>query len=289
MKKNLLSLLVFSGFAILSTAQQIPVNLGLESWSNDSPDNWVSSNLAIAIGANQSVFEETANPSEGTSYARLITVECSFCPFVDPSATDTLPGLIRQAVPFNGTVTSITVDVRASMLNNDKGVVMAILTQNGTYVDGGTVEISNQATWTTITIPFTGASGDTLALTAASSGSPLAGNGFVPTGAAEMGSELWVDNWVFNGTTGTLSIDKVTNNNLRIYPNPTSEFIHIETDFTLGAIELYDGFGRLVKNINLAPGSNLISVSDLPVGSYLVRIRNTDETDARIQRIIISR
>jgi hypothetical protein len=75
----------------------------------------------------------------------------------------------------------------------------------------------------------------------------------------------------------------ITNNNLdaiRVYPNPTSSDLHIITpaDFgsTLGILQ--DLLGKEMKAINLHTGDNLISVSDLPAGVYILVLKNSNST-----------
>lgn len=60
---------------------------------------------------------------------------------------------------------------------------------------------------------------------------------------------------------------------VRIYPNPASEIISIET--TDGEIEIYDAFGRRVFSANASYGLTVLDISNLPKGIYLLRTNNT--------------
>jgi len=62
---------------------------------------------------------------------------------------------------------------------------------------------------------------------------------------------------------------------LRIYPNPTADILHIESDQPLGYIAIYDMFGRIVLAGNNI-GDTIISVNTktLSPGVYVVRTAN---------------
>lgn len=60
-----------------------------------------------------------------------------------------------------------------------------------------------------------------------------------------------------------------------MYPNPTSDIIHINSDEN-ASIVIYDFFGRIVKN-NIKGGYQEINVSDLKPGTYVVEITTDGE------------
>ena len=58
-----------------------------------------------------------------------------------------------------------------------------------------------------------------------------------------------------------------------VYPNPTSEWINIESETPAQKIVLYDFNGRVVKAVNLAAANRYqMSMNDLPAGFYLLQI-----------------
>jgi hypothetical protein len=65
-----------------------------------------------------------------------------------------------------------------------------------------------------------------------------------------------------------------------VYPNPTSDFIHIETGGPIhgdGAFMLYATDGKLVGKATMPSNGKLTyPVSDLPTGIYLVRVMDRD-------------
>lgn len=72
------------------------------------------------------------------------------------------------------------------------------------------------------------------------------------------------------------SVDDVSNGNkINVYPNPTSEYITIETGSNTAILELYDGFGQLVLSQELT-ASNKIYVGGLAIGVYVYQVIEDD-------------
>ncbi len=70
-----------------------------------------------------------------------------------------------------------------------------------------------------------------------------------------------------------------------VYPNPAhDEVVYVGAEATL---TIFNAYGQLIKQVNVASGSQTIDVSDLPPGSYLMEILNTDDT-REVKRIIKS-
>jgi hypothetical protein len=73
---------------------------------------------------------------------------------------------------------------------------------------------------------------------------------------------------------------KKTEKGLAIYPNPATDFVHIEngSDVTIETIDLYDVTGRNVKSYKSADiKDNAISVSNVVPGNYILKINNTSK------------
>lgn len=88
-----------------------------------------------------------------------------------------------------------------------------------------------------------------------------------------------------DGTTGnelytldpaTLSITKVFKDTLEIYPNPTSDYINISSEYLDNDFKIYSLLGQVVKKgvIN----SSKITVSDLSTGSYILKVTKDQKT-----------
>lgn len=83
-------------------------------------------------------------------------------------------------------------------------------------------------------------------------------------------------------TSPTLGLGDVkkTEKGLAIYPNPATDFVHIEngSDVTIETIDLYDVSGRNVKSYKSADiKDNAISVSNVVPGNYILKINNTSK------------
>ena len=76
-----------------------------------------------------------------------------------------------------------------------------------------------------------------------------------------------------------ISISNNKSGGVKIYPNPASEYIHIELDQTpVSGVEIiiYDGAGKKVKQVSTLSGFNLINIQELKKGIYHVRIKQPD-------------
>jgi len=85
----------------------------------------------------------------------------------------------------------------------------------------------------------------------------------------------------------TLSIEKFVNDNFKIYPNPTSDFVYIEqkatNGVTLQAVQILDSSGRWIRSVK--ENFTQIDVSDLSKGIYLFVIQ-TDKGN-KTEKIVI--
>lgn len=72
-----------------------------------------------------------------------------------------------------------------------------------------------------------------------------------------------------------LSIEKFVQNNFKIYPNPTSDYISIEqketNGVTLQSAQILDSSGKWIKSVK--DNFNYIDVSNLSKGAYLFIIQ----------------
>ena len=60
--------------------------------------------------------------------------------------------------------------------------------------------------------------------------------------------------------------------NIKIYPNPTNNIIHIESSVNIGHISIYDNMGRLVKEGFSIVKTISIQLGDLPNGLYFLSV-----------------
>jgi hypothetical protein len=96
------------------------------------------------------------------------------------------------------------------------------------------------------------------------------GSGWVINQWAKMSRST---SWYSGGTT---SINKFSEKNIRVYPNPAREFIVFDlTDISESAIaEIFDILGKKVLEQRLSENKQ-ISVSNLPKGLYIYKLKNS--------------
>lgn len=84
------------------------------------------------------------------------------------------------------------------------------------------------------------------------------------------GELLWQNEYY--GTCMIDAVEEMDISPISLYPNPTSEVVHIE-GVEAAKVQVYNSFGQLVKTVHDA---NEIPVAALPQGVYLLRITDTD-------------
>ncbi len=85
------------------------------------------------------------------------------------------------------------------------------------------------------------------------------------------GELLWQNEYY--GTCMIDAVEEMDISPISLYPNPTSEVVHIE-GVEAAEVQVYNSFGQLVKTVHDA---NDIPVTDLLQGVYLLRIADADE------------
>jgi homogentisate 1,2-dioxygenase len=84
---------------------------------------------------------------------------------------------------------------------------------------------------------------------------------------------LYIDNFKIR-TTSSMGTSDVRKSDIRIYPNPTSGKVFIESDKTISAVELYNANGQMVHK-----GKSIDLTQNVP-GVYIGKIMYTDGSSA---------
>ncbi len=93
--------------------------------------------------------------------------------------------------------------------------------------------------------------------------------------------ELWdLIDTKFNSTA---SVDDFLTENLKIYPNPTSQFISINRTVELNKIELFNLIGQKVLALN--PTQNTFDLSSVSNGIYILKVEDTKGNQGAIKII----
>jgi len=85
----------------------------------------------------------------------------------------------------------------------------------------------------------------------------------------------------------TTSTRFVTKSNIKLYPNPTTQYISLMDGTDVDKLTVYNIVGRPVKSFQ-ATSSNQYDVSNLPIGIYLVRLMNAYEQTIKTVRLRVS-
>jgi hypothetical protein len=70
--------------------------------------------------------------------------------------------------------------------------------------------------------------------------------------------------------------DNLISNSIKLFPNPTSNQLSIDTDLEISEINIIDITGKNIKTIK--PNTNLVNVADLSVGIYFIKVTTDKET-----------
>jgi hypothetical protein len=83
------------------------------------------------------------------------------------------------------------------------------------------------------------------------------------------------------------SVYELVKSTINIYPNPTSELIHIEVSGAINYLtSLYDSYGRLIqKSLN----NDQIKIDFLPPGNYILQIIDLESGQKISERIVVGR
>jgi hypothetical protein len=279
MRKSVLVILSILTFCFVRAQQ----NLNLEAWTvkssgSDSADYWLNPTDAVAYGAPQNLFHETASVAQGTSAARLTTV---YWAAGSMFGLDTLVGVIMQQVAYTSIPLSISFSCKSNPMQGDQNIIAAQLTHwdsvnNVRVVDGESIFITSAVNnnWTPQNVNFTyytNNTPDTLTIVAAASANILFGDGSF--GYAKIGSELFVDDFSINFATGVnnlLSIEE-----LKIFPNPVvSDITILNSSENPLKIQVFDISGKLMLVQNLNKGKNILNIQHFNSGIYIYKITN---------------
>ena len=93
----------------------------------------------------------------------------------------------------------------------------------------------------------------------------------------DFGTGFRVDNIQINNLP-TLSTNELSKKeSVKIYPNPVTERLSIETDGKISSIAIFDAKGSLIRNIqeNGISNGKVVNVSDLLTGVYVVKVKTS--------------
>jgi len=102
------------------------------------------------------------------------------------------------------------------------------------------------------------------------------GNGYIVVNnqitSGEFNSEAVIDLCAVSDIDETIEKQQVT-----IFPNPSTDWITIQSDFIIKTISLYNILGRIVKEKNCYKDEEMLNLHDLKDGTYLIHINTIND------------
>jgi hypothetical protein len=291
--KKILFLIASVGFSLSNFAQQEVPNGGFETWTTDpllgftNPQSWSSLNvLSVVAGADVSVSQSSDSKS-GQFATSIKTVIIDFQGEVDTvgilftGSIDLFSQTVTTGYAYNKRPLKFTYAYKYSPIGDDEGVAQALFFKNGELI-GGVEYFMEGANSNYITVnediffedPFLFP--DTAVV--------LFTSGVVP------GSVLLVDDVNFTGTQSSSISEASTTMALptfKCYPNPTSDFINIEVEFSGNAtFNLISMTGKTVMNKVVNTNNKSVSLSHLPAGKYIATLDTGSQKYKQIISVI---
>lgn len=132
------------------------------------------------------------------------------------------------------------------------------LSANGTLIadrsDADTV-------WTNLQASFEVQEGDTVRLA------------FFYSGTSDVSDGIIIDNVVISRQ-GSVGVESLKTDDLRLYPNPTTGMVTLQGDARVERIDIADISGRMLQTINHP--SDHFNIDGLPQGVYFVKITTSE-------------
>ena len=99
----------------------------------------------------------------------------------------------------------------------------------------------------------------------------------VPCGTLEAYQNVWQTEYYWANSVTFIedcnAVEEHDGHDIRVYPNPTSDFLCIEGDFDIGSqLFIYDMTGRIVETAELTSNNAALNISHLPDGYYIVKV-----------------
>jgi hypothetical protein len=106
---------------------------------------------------------------------------------------------------------------------------------------------------------------------------------------ADNSGNQWDDPSIFGALDllGLTSVQDLSVQSFKVYPNPASDFIYIENLQDIAKIEIYNIVGMRIREINNVQQGNTIDIRDLSSGIYLINVYGTRGRYIGSQKIIV--
>jgi hypothetical protein len=288
-KVTILIALLFALIIIIDA--QIP-NSGFENWipygNGQVPNGWWCANDSVSSTTDYFPITRSTDhyPEDVGSYSIRIANNPSLLPTWGAMGivwTGGWRGNDYPAFPLIGHPTSLC-GYYKFLPQNDSMRILICLYYNGVEVtQSELLDPGIAAVWTPFTIPIPGY---TNADSARIMLSTFDADDFLIHGS----SVLYVDNLSFDTLITSVESAKNTKGLLHLYPDPAFDYVTIRIDGILPkglVLNVYNGFGELVKTELVKQNKQQFYVGDLNNGIYLVEIKAKGWSEQ--QKLIINR
>jgi hypothetical protein len=231
-------------------------------WDNDALEDWLE---VFYLGAAGSLDEQPGSTSSGNEGTRGVKLYDDG----SPSITGCSRRIYQKVVGLSiGVDYTFSVDSRSEAIGTDSEVYILnteITDEVGINANGGAD--SSVDGFMSITDDFDTYTTNTLSFTATTTSVVV----YIRSlNSVDESTEVFYDNFSLDLT---LSTDKSFETKFKVYPNPATDQLTIETNnINLSSIEVYDLLGKKVFEQNKL-SNNTIDISDLSNGIYLLTIK----------------
>jgi len=284
--KKTFTLTMFLLTALISSAQILP-NPSFELWEQytgyEEPQSWHTPNPYTSM-----VLKTVVSKSEDAysgSYSALLETKNIFSSFDAPgllTLADFTVDITTGSYSFPGgialseKVNKLTGMYKYSGANGDSASAMIISFRHPEGQEIDTVGIGygfmhDASDWSSFTInmiPLSESQPDSFNVIIMSSGSF----------DLNVGSKLWVDDLSLETVTGIINLSKETTN-VKVYPNPVSDFVKFEIENEGKNLELsvFDNAGRQVEQVTFSGKTTEINLGNFPAGVYSYRVADNSK------------
>ncbi|HPU24055.1 MAG TPA: T9SS type A sorting domain-containing protein [Candidatus Kapabacteria bacterium] len=110
--------------------------------------------------------------------------------------------------------------------------------------------------------------------------------GYGKNNAAKAFEDLWFySNPIFVKSTAVTSIEKSSEQEIKIYPNPANKYFVVECEEP-STIQIFDNNGKIVYFENMSSNNHRINTENMPRGVYYVKIIRNNSSVATKQIVI---
>jgi Secretion system C-terminal sorting domain len=269
-------------------SQPAQLNGDFENWQNKTvykPDSWFYDGDDQGDGLFRSSNAEKGNYAlELVTYAgnnnnKMVAQPGS----VSTAYYNNSCNCMQGGYPYSRQIDTLAFYYKYTPSGNDSALISLSFKKNGADLWQNGINLHTASSYQYKEFPFNlGSAPDSVIISIQSSN-------YTDTALSFVGSDLLIDQIHFKSQPFVVTgIQKTANNNLSIYPNPTSSFINIQDNgFNAQSLEIYNIQGkRVFAKSYLNPLSiNKIDLSQIEKGIYFIKIYGS--TQVHTEKIVI--